>query len=459
MGVQLKLMVNKEKNKVVFAEAGKDFVDVLFSFLTLPLGTLARLAAKEEKDLQPVKFGSISSLYSSVANLDEREYLTKKTCKEMLLQPRNSMEAYLKKMKLNIDDTNPTTYYLCKNFKSSSHHKKPFAPPCSADASDGFVKSGVVYLISDQLKVAPTSWDAMCDLVRSCNTPALEQVTVKITENQVLELLKCSLVSKTPLTDVFLLKKPSFERFEQPTPVLNRVSEGSSSKQIEVKLLRRKSDGKIVSVQGKKDFADLLHSFLTFPLGAVIKLLDVNSCMRSIDALYNSIVGLSEDYLPSKEVKDKLLSPLLAPQFKLSNQIIPIDESHVPTYYLLREPDGSYLSTRKSFTGRTLEFHVVDPIDNIGTGKGFAKGPTLYMATDVLDHHNVILEAKRSCNITMERKKYYKDSKDNSSHYLAANSATAQSEAAGFSDNIATARIIQISNWKDKIINRRWKPI
>jgi hypothetical protein len=33
--VSLKLLVNKDTNKVLFAEAGKDFVDVHFSFLTL----------------------------------------------------------------------------------------------------------------------------------------------------------------------------------------------------------------------------------------------------------------------------------------------------------------------------------------------------------------------------------------------------------------------------------------
>ncbi|PNX68281.1 hypothetical protein L195_g056963, partial [Trifolium pratense] len=45
--VSLKVMVDKVRNKVVYAEAGKDFVDVLFSFLTLPMGTIARLVATE----------------------------------------------------------------------------------------------------------------------------------------------------------------------------------------------------------------------------------------------------------------------------------------------------------------------------------------------------------------------------------------------------------------------------
>ena len=40
---QLKLFVEKERNRVVFAEAGSDFIDTLFSFLTLPMGTIVRI--------------------------------------------------------------------------------------------------------------------------------------------------------------------------------------------------------------------------------------------------------------------------------------------------------------------------------------------------------------------------------------------------------------------------------
>jgi hypothetical protein len=45
--VSLKVIVDRERNKVLYAEAGKDFVDALLSFLTLPLGTIARLVAKQ----------------------------------------------------------------------------------------------------------------------------------------------------------------------------------------------------------------------------------------------------------------------------------------------------------------------------------------------------------------------------------------------------------------------------
>lgn len=92
--VFLKVLVDKEKKKVLFAEAEKDFVDALMSILTLPLGTIARLVAKES-NIPPVKFGSLSSLYESVSHLEDK-YLRTQTCKEMLLQLRNSMESYCK---------------------------------------------------------------------------------------------------------------------------------------------------------------------------------------------------------------------------------------------------------------------------------------------------------------------------------------------------------------------------
>ncbi|MCH91230.1 DUF674 family protein [Trifolium medium] len=110
--VSIRVLVEKGKNKVVYAEAGKDFVDVLFSFLTLPLGTIARLVAKES-NIEAVRFGSLSSIYESVSDLDQ-QHLWSHNCKEMLLNPRNSMEGHYQHLKLNIDDT-PLQLFLCEN--------------------------------------------------------------------------------------------------------------------------------------------------------------------------------------------------------------------------------------------------------------------------------------------------------------------------------------------------------
>ncbi|CAO2189085.1 unnamed protein product [Urochloa humidicola] len=42
--IEVKLFVDKAKKKVLFAESDNDFVDVLFSFLTMPLGTIVSYA-------------------------------------------------------------------------------------------------------------------------------------------------------------------------------------------------------------------------------------------------------------------------------------------------------------------------------------------------------------------------------------------------------------------------------
>ncbi|KAL5186605.1 hypothetical protein HKD37_05G012432 [Glycine soja] len=63
--VTLKLMVSKERNEVFLIKAAKDFGEVMFSFLTFPLGNIAIQMEKE-----PIEVGSLSSLYQSVANIE-----------------------------------------------------------------------------------------------------------------------------------------------------------------------------------------------------------------------------------------------------------------------------------------------------------------------------------------------------------------------------------------------------
>ncbi|ESQ30905.1 hypothetical protein EUTSA_v10012106mg [Eutrema salsugineum] len=47
--ISLRVLVDEEKNKIVLVEAGRDFVDVLFSFLKLQMGTIVRLVNKQSQ--------------------------------------------------------------------------------------------------------------------------------------------------------------------------------------------------------------------------------------------------------------------------------------------------------------------------------------------------------------------------------------------------------------------------
>ncbi|XP_027903714.1 uncharacterized protein LOC114163608 [Vigna unguiculata] len=335
VGVPLKLVVNKETNKVLFAEARKDFVDVLFSFLTLPLGTIARLVGNES-NIGPVKIGSLNSLYHSVAALDDN-CLTAQAYKERLLRPWNMAEDFCNTLKLNIDDTPLKQYFVCNNFCAhtcSAIMRCTSNSVCSCgravnqtvflkSSANGFVNDDAIFVITDDLIVMPNSMDYLSFalvLKLGIKFPSsLKEITVNVTTKKVVDLLKCSMLSKSCLTDLFLEKKPVIQK---PTFVSCSV-ENNSNINIKLKLVIRKSDGKILYALGEKDFADMLLSFLNFALGGVIQKLGGNCSVGSIDGLYESVTDMSENlYFMSKVAKSRLVDPHLLPLFKSSAQIL-----------------------------------------------------------------------------------------------------------------------------------------
>ncbi|KAG0477480.1 hypothetical protein HPP92_014321 [Vanilla planifolia] len=47
---ELKLLVDNQSKKVLFAEADKDFIDFMFSLLTLPLGSVIKLLSPQQSE-------------------------------------------------------------------------------------------------------------------------------------------------------------------------------------------------------------------------------------------------------------------------------------------------------------------------------------------------------------------------------------------------------------------------
>ncbi|KAH1155201.1 hypothetical protein AAZX31_18G176600 [Glycine max] len=386
--VSLKVLVDKEQNKVLFAEAGKDFVDALLSILTLPLGTIARLVAKES-NIPPVKFGSLSSLYESVSHLEDK-YLRTQKCKEMLLKPRNSMESYCQHVKLNIDDTEPTKYFLYADRTCSIVNGRQLSilryRRCrcgkqmqkevsgrEAILENGFVNETATFIICDDLSVLPNVLGTSVSLIRKLGIKdmvTIDERNVDISKREVVDILKLSLLSKTPLTDFILEKKDdNFNPINQPQIGIGEKSSDEGRK-MDVKVMVRKSDSKILFVEAEADFADLLFSLLTLPLGGVLHMLNGCSSLDSIDKLYNSTFELNTDrYFRSQELKDKLANPQCAPQFNLHNQILPIGA--------VRLPDIT----------NSMQVEIVDPESSIGgssSNGGFAEAQSMFMVTDDL---------------------------------------------------------------------------
>ncbi|XP_043694603.1 uncharacterized protein LOC122645357 [Telopea speciosissima] len=113
--ISLKVLIHKKRNEIVMAEADGDFVDILLSFFTMPMGTIVRLINKLP---QVAIIGSLTTLYEAVENLEEQLFQIWE-CKSMLFHPRNPFENECRKLKLSIDDTEPIKYYICSDWNCS----------------------------------------------------------------------------------------------------------------------------------------------------------------------------------------------------------------------------------------------------------------------------------------------------------------------------------------------------
>ena len=218
--IDVKLFVDKEKKKVLFAESDKELVDVLFGFLTMPLGTIVRLLGKQSQ------MGCLDELYKSVEDLSS-EYFQTKACKAMLLKPLNAASSHCCRLKINIDDTNPRAVYVCKDTNCCALGDCAFswvpdtlckcgkvmqyagdrpgddAKTAAAGSGNGvFVKGCQKFITTDDLQVAPASTSLMLSLCQKFGVqdPAdLEQSILRFTSEKV-----C--LSHSTLSNIFLFK-------------------------------------------------------------------------------------------------------------------------------------------------------------------------------------------------------------------------------------------------------------
>jgi len=233
----IKLMVSKRSHKILYAEAGKDFVDLLFSFLILPTGAIAKqaLVSKTTKEEDQTKVCCITNLYKSVESLSA---VLMKADKEVLLDPKVVSTTYTSDI-LRIQSPSPPpkpaappTYYVCYNAGSSSYThslstqsgtsvcscgysvnrevKLVDKPPVAAKAQvlpTGYVKKSANFVITDDLSVIPVNSTAT--IVQLWNKldvkepTELEERNVTVGANEVVGLLKAAMVSNTALNDVF----------------------------------------------------------------------------------------------------------------------------------------------------------------------------------------------------------------------------------------------------------------
>ncbi|KAL5990128.1 hypothetical protein ACLOJK_011025 [Asimina triloba] len=414
MAIELKLLIDKGRKRVAYAESDKYFVETIFSFLTKTVGNVVRLSNKKSN------LGSMDALYESVENLDF-QYFQTKVVKDMLLHPRSASETRTEDLPANIDTDHPK-YYICtwtcvisgsrlissvKNARchcgtemSEEIYLKKSAPSVEPGEEGVFVKGNMRFMITDDLlvqlvsvttcfthlsKLGVSNWTSLGAKSVKIGAEELSQLSYMdlVTTNQHVDkfnlmnagfvgkafcLLKQSLVSNTPLTDVFLPELGDSEHAANVNPSFQDATTEikDNSEKMRIKLMLSKSKNKVLFAEVNADIVDLLFSFLTFPLGSIVKLLGLSSSIGCLDNLYKSVDDLSREdgCMVSEESSTTLLEPKLALHWQCESQILSVMEEG---------PKVNWINPKIS--GGTSE-----------CGGGFVKGPkTAFMVTDGLD--------------------------------------------------------------------------
>ncbi|KAL8031326.1 hypothetical protein ABFX02_13G016800 [Erythranthe guttata] len=306
----LKVMINKQKTKVLFAE-----ID------SLP---------------------TITNLYNGLANLDIDHFETE-AAKEMLLDPVSAFDA--ERLRTREDGDNgvftintvsflisddlvmvpnvalPTVQTLrnlvITNIDGACFSDgRPSLLPnhCSRDdrpilclvlgrPSEGYRSLTVLGTVVRFLYLFFGRPSEVCHQSLVWGRPSRELMNVTFGFNE------GSLLSRAPLTDIILDKsegsstKPNFE----PEILLSHEKEKEanfSSKILLLKLIGQRSTNKLMFAQGDEAIIDFLFRLLTIPPGGVERLLGGNTCLRSIDNLYRSVTNLIDDkYLATPDIK------------------------------------------------------------------------------------------------------------------------------------------------------------
>ncbi|KAH7839412.1 hypothetical protein Vadar_003841 [Vaccinium darrowii] len=187
--VSVKLLIDTKTKRVLFAEAGKDFVDFLFNLLHLPVGTVVRLLTEQ------TMVGTLGNLYESIQNLGETYFQSNQT-KDYVLKPKAPFSATQIPL-LSLEggtsiakkiytcpgnSTSPCKYNSFTGCHSPQYHAyvadnaRAVCPSCQKNMSGevqfvagpatevgtagdegGFVKGVVSYMVMDDLAVTPMS--------------------------------------------------------------------------------------------------------------------------------------------------------------------------------------------------------------------------------------------------------------------------------------------------------------
>jgi hypothetical protein len=200
--VSLKLFIDKKRQRVLFAEADKEFVDFLFSIFTLPVGAVTRLL-KEGGGM----IGCLPSLYRSIENMSV-SYIQPDKDKRFWLEPNVVMPgaklplllpnvgstfrqlyrcpySYVSSNCSNyVADDDSTICPLCNNKmdRTVTFVDPPRAIRASPSNEEGYVKPMVTYMVLDDMEVKPSSSSILVTLLTKFNVKDVGDIEEKVVD-------------------------------------------------------------------------------------------------------------------------------------------------------------------------------------------------------------------------------------------------------------------------------------
>jgi hypothetical protein len=199
--ISLKLFIDKKSQRVLYAEADKEFVDFLFSIFTLPVGVVTRLL-KEGGGMA----GCLPTLYQGIENMSVA-YIQPDKDKKFLLQPNVVMPGAKVPLLLpNVGSTfrqlyrcpnqykysNCSSYVaddagtICPKCKCKMDGMVTFIDPTSeiraSSGEEGYVKGTATYMVMDDLDVKVLSSTALVALLTKFNVKEIGDIDEKVVD-------------------------------------------------------------------------------------------------------------------------------------------------------------------------------------------------------------------------------------------------------------------------------------
>ncbi|XP_021769466.1 uncharacterized protein LOC110733687 [Chenopodium quinoa] len=400
--MSLKILVDIKSNKVVFAEAGKDFVDFIFQLMSLPLSTITKLL--NEKELGMV--GSLGALYKSIESLDV-EYYEADNNKDSVLKPRDDVCVPLFSVNTGpspptksaaafmcpyhsscVTDYQGTSCPICKFEMNSVCPTVRYAHPAKKTLSCGYLKRAVSYMVMDNLEVKPMSLSLIRSHVKDFDHLEEKQVEVGLQEG--LAILKASMETKAVLTLWLHFGSANTLTDISPFQVFNKLIESiymaevvKTEVKLSLKIIVDTQANKVVFAEANLDFVDFIFSILSLPLATVVKLLNAKDMVSCLGSLYQSIESLEPKYFEAFRDKDSVLRP----RTSVVNPLLSSNDTPTSvTYYLCRE--HNYISDFKGivcpscFSNKTMPFHTNSKYI---APKSYVKVLATYMVLDNLE--------------------------------------------------------------------------